>query len=271
MKNKEYKIQEHGDGLEKEAFSFIEQKFQNYELVWKIFIGNDGNAKIASLPNYNQKNRADFAENSYTVLESFFISYKILESNVFTNEIKTFDQYIDFCKSYITFFAYIGRIHDTVKKASTILKYDNAKFLHKIHKFYENRNVIIHGKKIPLIVDNLGSIKTPIIFTSESKGVAWNDTGHNWDDIKHMKTDYISDNTKEIFNKLLEIVNCEYAVFKDLIHKDLKKLNTCLVFEYDENIILKNKNILITSISGSSVSELSGIKPEMIFGKDKSK
>lgn len=263
----QYKINKHGDLIEKEAFSFIEQKFQNYESVWQIFVGNTGSATMASLPNYDQKKRANFAENSYTVLESFFILHKILESGVFMKEVETFEEYIDYSKSYITFFAYLGRIHDTVIKASDILKYKNSTFLSKIHKFYESRNVIIHGKKIPFIFDDLGMIQVPTLFTSEAKGINWNDNNNNWEDISNMNTNYICDNTNELFDELLEIINNEYAVFKDLIHKDLKKFNTRLVFEYDENKTPNNNNKLITSISGSSVSELSEIKPEMIFGK----
>jgi hypothetical protein len=263
----QYIIKKHGDMLEKEAYSFIEQKFQNYESVWQIFIGNTGNAIMASLPNYDETKRANFAENSYTVLESFFVLHKILESNIFSKEIKTFEEYLDYSKSYITFFAYLGRIHDTVIKASSVFKYNNSNFLSKIHRFYESRNIIIHGKKIPFIFDDLGLVKVPTLHISEAKGINWNDSGNNWKDISNMNSNYISDITTNLFEELLEIINNEYAVFLNLIHEDLKKLNTSLVFEYDENIIPKNKSILITSISGSSVSELSEIKPEMIFGK----
>jgi hypothetical protein len=257
-----YKIKHHGDLLEKEALEFIEKKFQNYEIVWQIFVGNTGQAKMASLPNYDQKKRSDFAENSYTVLESFFILHKILESGIFMKEVETFEEYIDYSKSYITFFAYLGRIHDTVIKASDILKYKNTTFLSKIHKFYESRNVIIHGKKIPFIFDDLGMIQVPTLFTSEAKGTNWNDNNNNWKDISIMKTIYIQDNTNELFDELLTIVNSQYAVFIDLIHKDLKKFNTSLVFEYNENMTPKNINKFRTSVSGSTISEFPKTDPE---------
>lgn len=257
-----YNLRDHGDLLEKEAIEFIEKRFQNYGLVWQIFIGNDGNSKIAKLPNYDQYKRQNFAENSYTILESFYILNNILESKIFTDNINTLEKYIDFIKSYVTFFAYIGRIHDVSKKASNILKYDNSSFLSKIHKFYETRNVIIHGKKIPLLIDDLGLIKTPEIFNSYSKGITWNDNSKNWDEISSMVTYYVEDNVAFIFNELLEIVNNEYAVFKDLIHVELKKNKTALIFEFDTKNNIRDKHDFITSVSGSYVSEIFDNKSE---------
>jgi hypothetical protein len=110
-----YNIKENGDALEKEAFEFIQNRFPNYELVWQIYLGNKGNATIAKLPNYpyNQK-RENFAENSYTVLESSFIIDQLIKSEIFIKSISSFNDYLDFMKSFITFFACLGRLHDTV-------------------------------------------------------------------------------------------------------------------------------------------------------------
>lgn len=118
-----YSIKEHGDLLEKEATHFIREKFINYESVWQIYIGNTGNAIKAPLPNYPyEEKRTNFAEHSYTVLESSFIISKILESKIFEKSITSFKDYLDFNNSFISFFAHLGRMHDTIIKASNILK-----------------------------------------------------------------------------------------------------------------------------------------------------
>ena len=85
-----YTIREHGDLLEKEAASFIESQFPNYEKVWQIYVGHTGNGTKAELPNYpHEETRTKFAENSYTVLESSFSIYRILETKVFEKKLTT--------------------------------------------------------------------------------------------------------------------------------------------------------------------------------------
>jgi hypothetical protein len=55
----EYDVSRHGDSLEKFASNFIRNRFPNYELVWKSFIGNKGNQTMANIPKYldNKKRR----------------------------------------------------------------------------------------------------------------------------------------------------------------------------------------------------------------------
>lgn len=168
-----YTIQEHGDILEKNATKLISTRFPFYEKVWQIYIGNKGNESMASIPNYpNETRRKDFAENSYTVLESAFIIEQILQTRIFEDPVKTFDRYIEFNKAFITVFALLGRMRDTAVKASYSLKYNNGEFITSLRKFYEARSIIIHGKKVPLRFDEIGLLKIPILKTSFINGEA---------------------------------------------------------------------------------------------------
>ncbi|QJW89869.1 hypothetical protein HNV11_11020 [Spirosoma taeanense] len=246
-----YNVQDHGDLLEKEATMLIRSYFPYYESVWSIFIGNKGNESIADLPNYpDEKKRKHFAENSYTVLESFFMTHNILESKILEQSITTFNSYIEFNKAFITAFALLGRIHDTAIKASDALDYDNRKFIESIHKFYEARSIVIHGKKVPLLFDDLGLLKIPFLKTSIISGAAWDDNQYLWNDATDMNIEYASDKLTDFFFQLICLVNNEYAIFYDVIQHKLKAIPTSIKSEHNSQ--LKVNSEINLKVSGSS-------------------
>ena len=248
----EYNVQDHGDSLERIASGFIRSQFPYYEKVWSIYIGNCGNEVIARLPNYpNEQKRKHFAENSYTVLESFFMLQQILESEIFLEPIDDFNKYIEANKAFITFFALLGRIHDTSIKASNQLGYDNSDFRASLKKFYEARSIVIHGKKVPLVFDELGLLKIPFLKTSIIKGNGWDDNNYHWGDIANMQTDFVEQKLKDFFDQLLILVNNEYANFFSLICAELKELRTSLIFEHTSPA----SKTLEARISGSTLQE----------------
>jgi hypothetical protein len=250
-----YTIKEHGDLLEKEAVSFIEQRLTNYEMVWQIYIGNTGNAKKASLPNYPYEDkRTNFAENSYTVLESAFIIHKILETGIFEQSINNFDDYLKFNNAFISFFAHLGRMHDTIIKASNCLLRDRA-FETSIHHFYQARNIPIHGKKVPLAFDNLGLPLIPVIKTTLIKGDAWDDRISSWPQASTMDKVYVQDDAQTCFNDLLLLIDNQYGVFKDTILQELKSIPTQLKFEYNPTESLNPKEFVLMP-SGSTASSV---------------
>lgn len=247
-----YNVQDHGDYLEKEATQLIRNYFPYYEKVWSLYIGNRGNESIASLPNYPDENkRKHFAENSYTVLESFFMIHHVLESKIFENPVNDFSTYIEFNKAFITVFALLGRVHDTAIKASDNLGYDNRTFKESIRKFYEARSIVIHGKKVPLLFDDLGLLKIPFLKTTIIDGIAWDDKHYLWNDVGDMNMEYAADKLTDFFNQLLQLVNNEYAIFYDLIQQELKAIPTSLKFEHDTSIYLRHESIINASGSTS--------------------
>ncbi len=127
--NMEYNINDHGDALEKKAQFFISQYIPNYEAVWKIYIGNTGKAERAQLPNYsNESKRLNFSEESYSLLESSFIAYELLQGGVFSRQVTSQSHYIEFNASFLAFFSLLGRMHDLAIKASELLKGKNQSF-----------------------------------------------------------------------------------------------------------------------------------------------
>jgi hypothetical protein len=231
-----YTVLEHGDILEREGAQLIADKFPNYEFVWQIYIGNKGNNSMAEMPNYPDPiKRKHFAENSYTVLESVIIIDHILKEPIFYQALNNFSDCIEFNKAFITVFALLGRIHDTVIKASDALKYNNANFKESIHKFYEARSIVMHGKKVPLIFDDIGLAQIPFLKTKIMNGIAWDDKHSLWSEVNQMDTEYVIDKLNDFFRDLLYLVNDEYAAFYNYIFQELKSIPTSLHFEYNRH------------------------------------
>ena len=65
-------IEEHGDLLEKAYYQHVITNFNNYEILWKLIIGNKGDAEI--IPSHDPDldvTRKKLAQLSYTIFESF--------------------------------------------------------------------------------------------------------------------------------------------------------------------------------------------------------
>lgn len=241
-----YTIKEHGDPLEKTALVFIQEKIPYYEDVWRIFIGNKGNSTIANIPNYPyQDNRINFTENSYTALESSFILHQLIKSGIFSKKLETFNEYMEFNKSLLSFFANLGRMRDTLLKAAEAIGCKNENFRNSIQEFYNARSIVLHGKKIPLHFDELGLIKIPIIGT-------WKDTQSNWEESKQMDSKHVEDMLTDFFNEIMKLVNNIYAEFKNIICKILKKTDAKIIFEYNENNCT-SQNGFIVQPSGTTM------------------
>jgi len=251
----EYNLFDHGDILEHEAVDMIRERFPYYELVWKIYIGNGGKATKADIPGYSfDQKRQNFSEHTYTVLESIYIINQIIESKVFISKVSSFQEYLEFNKSFISFFAHLGRSRDNIIKAAEILQIGNenvTKIRSGLAETYKARCIVIHGKKIPLQLDEDGLIKIPILGTSEQKAFAWNDKTHNWPDAIGMDDEYVADTCEDFFKKLLEILNNSFALFFNTIKEELAKHKCEIKFEYNE---YKTKDDFLIMPSGTSIT-----------------
>lgn len=241
----EYSIKLHGDPLEKQAAQFIYQYLPNYENIWKKYIGNIGNNTMAKITNYEfDKRRQDFWELCYTILESAYINYNTVKSGVFLNPILSFEEYQNFNKNFISFFAHLGRLNDNLYHASKLL--GNEVNENELNKYYEARNTIIHGKTIPISYDNLGLIQIPILFTSGSTSFGWTVRSKNWNEGQQIEKKYVDETCEELINGTLRITNKILGNNYDIICNELKEYNASIIFEYD--------NSYNTSLNGKSGS-----------------
>lgn len=251
-----YNVSNHGDILEVESSEFIRSYIPYYELVWQTYIGNKGNATKADIPGYPfDEKRQKFSELTYTVLESSYMLYKIIESGIFQKEVNSFQTYFEFNNSFISFFAHLGRCNDNLLNAATALEITKGEIeniAESLRKIYVARNIIIHGKKIPFSVDEMGLIKIPIISTTDEKSSGWNDKISKWADAPKMKNEYAADTCEDFLKHLLKVINNTFALFYEVISKELKEGNWNIKFEF--NNFEKKKSIYNITASGSSVS-----------------
>lgn len=230
----EYDVKLHGDYLEQEASDFIRNSFPNYELVWKIYIGNRGNETKAIIPKYkDEEKRQKFAECSYTVLESMFMASEILGSQAFAGAIKDLKSYKDFHINYMAFFSNLGRIKDNIGKASNLLglRYDVDD---AFKEYFEARNIILHGKSVPLSQDEYGFPQIPKLYSSSKNPGGWSDKKHDWKDAAQMQNLLVDDVCSAYFEGVTKRVNDLYGVFYDIISKELKDAQTKITFEYNK-------------------------------------
>jgi hypothetical protein len=269
----EYNVQDHGDILEHEAVDFIRTYIPYYEHVWKTYIGNKGNARKADIPNYAfDEKRQKFSEHTYTVLESSYFLHKISESKIFEKEIATFQSYFEFNNAFISFFTHLGRCNDNLLEASTALGMAQGevnKIRERLREIYVARNIIIHGKKIPFALDELGLIKIPMISTSDENSAGWNDKISKWGDAPEMKNEYVSDTCEDFLTHLLKVVNNTFALFYEQINEELKQAKSKIKFEYNKSHHEKSMyNITISGSSGSSNDKFDPLKAqEYISGR----
>jgi L-rhamnose mutarotase len=227
----EYSLKLHGDSLEKHATTFVSCFLNNYEEIWKMYIGNKGNQTKATISKYSDdEKRQKFWENCYTVLESSFLSYNIATSEIFSNPINTFSDYEIFNKNFLAFFAHIGRINDNIVQASEVLGIYNNK--PRLKEFYSARHIAIHGKVIPITQDEFGIVKLPIFYTSETTSFGWTVNSHSWNQGNEMEHQYVGDTCEKYILDLLVVLNGILGEFLQLISNKLKILDAKIIFEY---------------------------------------
>ena len=226
-----YNLNDHGDILEQTATEFIRTKLPFYESVWQIFIGNVGDASIAPMPNYpDERRRCSFSEHSYTALEASFMIQTVLDRHALDLPIITVEDYFEFSKNLIFFFTCFGRIHDNVIKAAEDISIVTTRIRSQLNEFYQARNIVIHGKRIPIEIDELGLIKIPTFENINLLRRGWSDKSNNWSDLAAFTTAYAGDVCGKYFEDLMNEINSIYANFYNVIDRKLKSIPSSLTF-----------------------------------------
>ena len=249
-----YSLVHHGDFLEKHSATFVNTHLCNYENIWKTYIGNIGNQTMPKIKNYdNDKKRQEFWEPCYTVLESSFLAYNIIKSDVFSNPITTFSDYENFNKNFVAFFAHLGRINDNIQHASEILGVQTNK--PELKEYYTARHIAVHGKVIPISLDELGLVQIPILSKSVESSFGWTVKSKSWREGSEMTHELVSDTCENLLFGLLNIINGVFANLLNTIHEELKSQNASIQFEYRDYSV--NNLVVANSIGSAGSSGLS--------------
>jgi len=227
---------EQGDYLEVKCIDKIRRLIPSYEVIWGKYIGHDGNGRMIKLEELNETDNNDretFAEHFYTCMESI-ICLEFILSEVRNNEINI-EKHTDYLKTlnlFISFYGHCGRIIDNSEKMLNICGINNGSLKEQFKEVYELRNLILHGKKLPIfIIDGLGLIAPPT--GREDEYDNWN-SKKNWSEINLSNLTYIED----ILNYSFEIVSCAYnnilGNLKDTILAIVKEKNINLDKTFEE-------------------------------------
>jgi hypothetical protein len=233
---KVYSISKNGDWLEKEAADFIKINIPSYELIWRIFIGNTGNAKIAKMagikPHIEEK-RVNFSQHLYTILESLYFMQKIREDESDLKQILGFNDYRKALNQLISFQAYSGRLRDNIISCFLAIgsKQNIKKIENRFEKFYHSRNIFVHGRKVPLSMDRdkLFRIAKVKDFTTSIVGFGME---MPWENISTDETIYIEDAYSNSMNELIPIVEKTLSNLLVDVKRFNSKYNLDLIFEW---------------------------------------
>jgi len=257
---KEYSISENGDWLEREAADFIKINIPSYEQIWRLFIGNNGKAKIARMEGIElsqEKERIKFSQHHYTILESLYFMYKIWEDESKLNQILDFNSYRRALNQLIAFQAYSGRLRDNIVSCFQTIdcKHSVAKVEERFEKFYHSRNIFLHGRKVPLSLDddNLFRIAKVKDLNTSNLGFGF-DTP--WDSISSVDTEYFVDAYKNAIDELIPMVEGILSNLLGEVKNYVSKHNLKLVFDWNIDMIGIHtsgvSNPIIFNVSGST-------------------
>lgn len=258
----EYTIANHGDWLERQASDFIVERIPAYEQIWKRFIGHKGNGRMADMKNINESDqtlRIIFAQHHYTVLESLYFMKLIVEDESQTRQINSFDSYRKTINQIMAYQAYSGRLRDNIEKCfSSVGSHADALASEdKLDRFYKERHVFIHGRKVPFAIDadQLFKISTIKKDTVDRTGFGLE---MPWDRIKNEDLDYLEDLLRRSFEGLTVIVD---GLLSNL-------LNLVVAFVKEKHLAIDPPKLSAysnTEISGSTKqvisASISGVPP----------
>lgn len=226
------KISIHGDWLERKAASFIMNKIPAYEKIWTIYIGHKGEGEISDINTTDDDllgKRQIFSQHHYTILESIYFMNLISKSLSDKNfETDPFERYIHSMIKIQAFFSYVGRLKDNLAKCYSLF-FSRVEFNEKISKleeFWHARNIVLHGKKIPISINDSGMILMPKIKKSKNDQDGFGfDT--MWDEVT---IDDLSDCGIEIQRLFIDFTKIVSTLLDDLFvkvkfyvdHSDLK-------------------------------------------------
>lgn len=229
-------LKNNGDLLEREYYDSVCSSFSNYQIFWASFIGNDGNNHLTIiLDDEVADRRKKLAQLSYTIFESVVSLYRISKKSYKAQDIES---YLDIIDNFMLFYCHLGRIRDCVDQLGSEL---NCKVLGKeLNGYYWQRNIVIHGKKIPLTFfdKQVMFAKLKKNETDSSKNT-WHDS-LDWDDIHEPNFESLEVVYTEIYQDIISKLNGIYSNMISNLKKDPKMSK---VYEMMKNAQpVENKN-----------------------------
>lgn len=216
-----YILRKHGDWLERQASDFIEKYLPSYELNWSSYIGHQGNGKMAEMKENSEEEelrRMDFSQHHYTILESIFFMWLIVNELNQKKEVDSFDSYFNLNMRMMSYHAYFGRLRDNFERCFVIISgSDQAKTACVgLDKFWNHRNVVLHGKKLPLSISKELQLLMPNIQNNKVSRVGYG-KNMDWQSVSKSEIDLVGKKFQESIDDIIPIVNSLlYKLFADI-------------------------------------------------------
>ena len=212
-------LKQHGDSLEVEAADFVHSHIPYYENIWAKFIGHQGNGQMPRVTGISTeigRLRDDFAQNHYTVLESFYFMHKIALAEKEPRTINDFEEYRRLIDALTAYFAYCGKVIDCLYKCFAIMGFPKNKpdpVNSTLKPFYEARHSFLHEKKTPLRFNESGHYKMPVMANIDKQN-AW-EGKLTWIESGNIEFNYIG----EALYKMCEDMSTQVAALLANLYK----------------------------------------------------
>ena len=230
---------ESGDVIEIYYKEFIRQYIPKYELIWGKFIGHDGNGQmipVDSLSVAEQEKRINFSEFLYTCIESFVCMFEISRENIRIN-LTNPPEYLTMLNKFIAFQGHAGRIKDNTEDLLLIyFREERVKeLMTRLNDTYQQRNTILHGKKLPLsIEDSMVLIATP---KGEEESIKEWHSQMNWQNFDSEQMIFLEDYLRNSLEQISQTFNDILSNLEEPIYQIVKDFS----IEIDQALTLEVK------------------------------
>lgn len=233
----ELDITKHGDILEVTYSKLILERLPAYAEIWKRFIGNTGQGRmidVNGLDKKEQQRRTLFSQYHYSCFESI-VAMKHLIQEISSTEVQCINQcikeYLRVNNAFLCFQAHAGRIRDGVKKMGKFFQIPNLD--KDFNEYYQQRNVVLHGCKIPyMIID--GILAIPPIKGEEENAECWN-SNRTWPEMNPDDFQFLPEYVSATFEGILEKLNSALYKLLPKIKETVAQLKIELELKEDEH------------------------------------
>ena len=199
------RIRQKGDTVEIAWADRICAQIPTYGIIWETYIGNDEASDFLVMPGVNAavlRLRQRFWERLYSLFESLAFSWELERQFTLDFEVTDFESYAANLNRWIAFYAHLGRIHDMADDIRDLIRLPKRVVV-PIHKFYTQRNIVVHGQKVPMKWVN-SVLLAPAVGEDPTK---WDDKRMLWPDASGQDFKAFADRVAEALAELEPLID----------------------------------------------------------------
>lgn len=201
---------EDGDSFESNKAEWIRTHLPTYEQIWSDYIGHDGRGKplqFVGLAEERNSRRIRFAQAHYSFAVTAYQFWKACQRIESSDErIETIDAVLDHSDRLLALMALAGHVRDMFLAMDTALKM-NGTGSNDLQEFYVQRSNVLHGPRLPMVVEDGVFLKIPVIASEDRRPNEW-DSKAQWEQVDPTRMIYLVDFCRELREELFARI-CE--------------------------------------------------------------